>query len=90
MGKELDRSKWQNNVMSINESKAGDLYIKVSDKLQGALILYPGDTLQMKGKQENLDEALEAGRMTAEQHAELSEKLSFIKYEITAPPTKES
>lgn len=77
--------KWQNNVMSIQESKSENLYIRVNEDV----VLKKGQNLVLKDKQESLDESLKDGRITEERHAELSDKLNFIKYEISVPPNEE-
>lgn len=77
--------KWQNNVMSIQDSKNGNLYIRVNEDIS----LKKGQNLVLKDKQEALDESLKDGRITVERHAELSDKLNFIKYEISVPPNEE-
>lgn len=86
----LTRKEYINQAMTINESKAGELYIKVNDRLTSPFILYPGEALFLKNNQDGLDESLDAGRIDEVKHKELSDKLSFIKYQVTVPPYTES
>ena len=77
---------WKNNVLTIQESKAGNLYIRVNENVT----LEEGQNLVMTGKQESLDKSLKEGRIDEARHTELSEKLHFIKYEISVPPAEEA
>lgn len=76
--------KWLNDVVQINKSKAGKIYIKFTDNSEVLeefkSRLKPGGMISCKSKQTELDEALEAGRISEERHEELVDKLSFIKY----------
>ena len=86
MAKQLDRNEWQNNVMSICESKAGKLYIKVNPKLKGDLVIKPGEALQLEAYQDVLDKLLEKEIIDQDEYDRRSEAEEFIKYKITLPP----
>ena len=72
------------DVVQLLESKKGNLYLKFTEdkeKLTSLLENFtPGAVIFLNNKQEDLDKALNEGRMDEDKHAYLSEKLSFIKY----------
>lgn len=73
---------WINDVGIIATSKAGQPYIKFNKDVN----LKEGDRLLMKKKSDDIQEQVDAGKISEERGEELKEKLSFIKYTLTKPP----
>ena len=78
--------KWLNNVATINESKAGKLYIKIDEDFE----VKKGDTLVLKKKADEIDESVTAGKISSERGEELKQTLHFIKYSVHKPPRQTS
>jgi hypothetical protein len=77
---------WLNNIATINESKSGNLYIKVNRDFS----VKEGATLMLKNKKQEILESAQAGKISEERAQELVEKLGFIKYVIHMPPQEEN
>jgi hypothetical protein len=77
---------WKNNVGTINESKAGKLYINIDEDFN----VKRGERLILKSKKEEILDSVQAGKISEERAEELLQKLHFIKYTIHQPPSEES
>jgi hypothetical protein len=78
--------KWLNNIGTINQSKKGNLYIKINKDFNAK----EGDRLVLKNKKQEILDSVQAGVITEDKGQELIEKLSFIKYVIHLPPREEN
>lgn len=78
-------SKEWKKVGSIRKSKDGKLYMKVDMDVT----LKTGESLQIRDPRKSLDEAVSAGRLSAEKAEEYKSKIpEFIRHEIIKPPNK--
>ncbi len=78
--------KWINGVGIIAVPKnGGDPYIKIEQDI----VLKKGDRLHMKKKSDAIDSAVRSGKIAEDYGAELKEKLSWIKYELSKMPNKQ-
>lgn len=70
-------------VGSLRKSQKGGLYIKVDE----AVSLTKGSSLQLKDPRKSLDQAVEAGRMTSEKAEEIKSKIpEYVKYDVILAP----
>lgn len=76
---------WKNNIGTINESKAGKLYINIDEDFN----VKKGERLILKSKKEEILDSVQAGKISEERGQELLDKLHFIKYTIHQPPSEE-
>lgn len=80
-----NNKEWK-KVGSLRKSQKGDNYIKIDDDVT----LKKGAALQLKDPRKSLDQAVENGRMSAENAAERKAKIpDYIRYELILPPDKE-
>lgn len=84
-----EKKKWV-KVGTLLKSKAGSLYIKVDDKLEGSVTLTKGMSLNLKDpRKENLELA-ERGFISMEEAESRNAKIpEYVKYNITLPPSKD-
>ena len=77
-------SEWK-KVGSVRKSKEGKTYIKID----ADVTLKKGSMLQVQDPRRKLDEAVAAGRMTAERAEEIKAKIpDYIKQELVLPPPR--
>ena len=69
------------NIINIIDTQR-NLYIRLEEDVN----LAKGQNLIMQNKQASLDKSLKDQKITEDRHIELSEKLHFIKYEVSVPP----
>lgn len=81
---------YYNDILQINESKDGSLYLKLNEfqmEKQGVEILINGKKVTgafSKDPMVQLEESVEAGRLTEEQADEIAEKIpEFVKANVT-------
>lgn len=80
--------KYVNSIAQLLQKKdESGVYLKITEdgaKFKEFLAnVKPGDVIWMNKKQDDLDRQLQEGRIDEDRHAELSEKLSFIKLDGT-------
>lgn len=80
----MSSKEWINDLGSVlkDRKKPGKFYIKINKEVT----LKPGDIVQMKTIQEENENMVKAGKMTEEEAEQRSNKLDFIKYNLTLPP----
>lgn len=72
-------AKW-NKVGSLRRSQKGSLYIK----LDADVNLKKGQSLQLTDPRKSLDQAVAAGRMSADRAEEIKEKIpDYVRYDIS-------
>jgi hypothetical protein len=74
--------KWINNFGTINQSKAGKLYIKFNEDAD----IKKDDVVFMQKKTDEIDDKVSRGVITEEEGENQKEKFHFIKYVLTKPP----
>lgn len=84
-----EKKKWT-KVGALLKSKAGGLYIKVDDKLEGSVVLTKGMTLNLQDPRKRNLELAEKGFITQDEAETRNEKIpDFVRYDITIPPSKD-
>lgn len=85
-----DENLWISDAMEICEGKqredgsGGNLYIKVKK----AVLLEPGQILQIKSKQDNLEELRKRGFITDEQFEKRMKEATWVIHTISVTPRK--
>lgn len=84
---------WLNKVVQVLKAKKGGYYIKFTDNEadlnEMKSRLEAGGIIPLKSKQQELDEQLQASKIDEDRHQELSQKLSFVKFEGNMGPNRD-
>lgn len=84
-----EKKKWT-KVGALLKSKAGGLYIKVDDKLEGSVVLTKGMTLNLQDPRKRNLELAEKGFISQEEAESRNEKVpDWVRYEVSLAPAKD-